>query len=186
MNILDIGSHNGITKNPNYKYLNNPFYNVFHIEPNINMKEDLEKLNSTKLYCAISDYCGKGNLYFDKRGFVSRKKGDKLNKKKGMRNSLEKDNSHLNQFLTDDFIEVDVLSLDELIQKLNINDIEILKLDTEGTDFKILNSYSFTIKPKKIITEDFFETNIKKYELLVSKGYKLKKKTLSDSIWIRG
>ena len=184
MNVIDIGSHNGKTKNPTYKYLDNPKYQVYHIEANINMKEDLDKLNSIKSFCAISDFNGEGKLYFDKRGFLSRQKGEKLNKKKGMRNSLEKDNTYLNSFLTDEYCEVQVKTLDTLLSDLDITSIELLKIDTEGTDYKILKKYSFNIKPKKIITEDFFQTNKDKYTLLKSKGYKLKHKNLSDSTWI--
>lgn len=183
MNILDIGSHNGKTKNPTYKYLSDNNYNVYHIEPNVNMKEDLDLLNSVKCYCAVSDYCGEGKLYFDKRGFVSRKKGDKLNKKKGMRNSLERQNEYINSFLSNDYINVEVKTLNKLLEDLQLTSLELLKIDTEGSDYKILNSYSFNIKPKKIITEDFYETNKDKYKLLETKGYKLVKKTESDSIW---
>ena len=182
-NVIDIGSHNGKTQNPTYRYLNNSEYNVYHIEPNINMKEDLDLLNSKKCYCAISDYCGEGKLYFDKRGFLSRKKGDKLNRKKGMRNSLERENDYINSFLSDDYINVEVKTLDKLLEDLDLLNVELLKIDTEGSDYKILNNYSFNIKPKKIITEDFFETNKDKYKLLEDHGYKLNKKTESDSIW---
>ena len=131
MNVIDIGSHNGKTKNPTYKYLDNPKYQVYHIEANINMKEDLDKLNSIKSFCAISDFNGEGKLYFDKRGFLSRIKGEKINKKKGMRNSLEKDNTYLNSFLTDDYCEVQVKTLDTLLSDLDITSIELLKIDTE-------------------------------------------------------
>lgn len=183
MNIVDIGSHNGKTKNPTHKYLSNPKYQVYHVEPNTNMKEDLEKLNSIKSYCAVSDYNGEGKLYFDKRGFLSRKKGEKVNKKKGMRNSLERQNEHINFFLSDNYITVEVKTLDKLLKDLHLTSVELLKIDTEGSDYKILKNYSFKIKPKKIMTEDFFETNKDKYKLLEKHGYKLDKKTASDSFW---
>ena len=45
------------------------------------------------------------------------------------------------------------LTLDELIEKHNVKHIEKLKIDTEGTEFEILDTYSWVIKPKEIKIE---------------------------------
>jgi len=45
------------------------------------------------------------------------------------------------------------LTLDELIEKHNVKHIEKLKIDTEGTEFEILDTYSWVIKPKVIKIE---------------------------------
>tara|TARA_R110002020_G_scaffold188994_1_gene387892 strand:+ start:57 stop:635 length:579 start_codon:yes stop_codon:yes gene_type:complete len=183
--IIDIGSHNGKTKSPTYRYTLNPLYEVFHIEPNPNLHEDLEKLNSTLVKAGISDENGTGKLYFDKRGFFSRKKGCSIEKKKGMRSSFLKENNYINSFLTDEYVEVKIMTLDKLVDYLGLTNIYLLKVDTEGFDFRILNAYSWSVKPHKIITEDFSETNEEKYELLRSVGYKLLKNDSSDSVWVK-
>ena len=189
--IIDIGAFNGRTKSPTHRFLQRKGYKVYHIEPNIHHKEDLKALSkeygSKYLQYAISNYVGESKFYYDKRGFLSRKRGEKVNKQKGMRCSLEKEDEYINSFLTDNYENVDVITLDILLDRCKIYDddhIELLKIDTEGTDYKILEKYSWRNKPKTIITEDFFKTNEQKYKLLESKGYKLKKKTESDSVWI--
>ena len=179
MNILDIGSHNGKTKSPTHHYLNNNKYQVYHIEPNPYLHEDLDKHNSILIKCAVSDFDGTAQFYFDKRGFNNRK--SKTNYKTGMRCSLEKDNEYINSFLTDDYVDVPVKTLDTIINENNIDSIHLLKIDTEGSDYKILNEYSFDIKPLFILTEDFIETNKKKWELLKNKGYELIYKNASNS-----
>ena len=156
-NIIDIGAHNGTTKSESKKYLNRDGYQVYHIEPNPYLQEDLNKLDSIKIDKAISDILGTAKFYYDKRGFVNREKGSKKHLKKGMRGSLEKDEKHINE------------------------SIYLLKIDTEGTDYKILKKYSWTIKPNIIKTEDYFVTNEDKYKLLENNGYKLKKKDLKES-----
>lgn len=184
-NIIDIGAHNGTTKSESKKYLNRDGYQVYHIEPNPYLQEDLNKLDSIKIDKAISDFLGTAKFYYDKRGFVNREKGSKKHLKKGMRGSLEKDEKHINEFLSEDFTEVEVITLDELIKSLNIESIYLLKIDTEGTDYKILKKYSWTIKPNIIKTEDYFVTNEDKYKLLENNGYKLKNQNLKEcnSTW---
>ena len=182
--IVDIGSHNGKTRSPTYRYTLNPKYQVYHVEPNPHLHEDLEKHNSTLVKAGISDFNGVGKLYFDKRGFLSRQKGCTTEKKKGMRSSFWKENEYLSSYLTDEYVEVNMMTLDKLVDYLGLTEIYLLKVDTEGFDFRILNAYSWGVKPDKIITEDFSETNNEKYELLRSVGYKLVKNDSSDSVWV--
>tara|TARA_R110002020_G_scaffold258039_1_gene471708 strand:- start:229 stop:783 length:555 start_codon:yes stop_codon:yes gene_type:complete len=49
--------------------------------------------------------------------------------------------------------KVNVMSLDALIEKYNVKEIDILKLDTEGNEFRILNHYSWNIIPPVLICE---------------------------------
>ena len=49
--------------------------------------------------------------------------------------------------------EVSVVTLDYLIKKHNVKRIDYLKIDIEGWDYKILDNYSWDIKPKKLLIE---------------------------------
>tara|TARA_R100000995_G_C3432416_1_gene99161 strand:- start:71 stop:676 length:606 start_codon:yes stop_codon:yes gene_type:complete len=49
--------------------------------------------------------------------------------------------------------EVSVVTLDYLIKKHNVTRIDYLKIDIEGWDYKILDDYSWDIKPKKLVVE---------------------------------
>ena len=42
------------------------------------------------------------------------------------------------------------MTLDDLIEKHGVQKIDMLKIDTEGTEFEILDSYSWKIKPNTI------------------------------------
>ncbi len=50
-------------------------------------------------------------------------------------------------------VEVPCLSLDMLLQKHNVKNIDLLVVDVEGFEWKILENYSFTVKPKVIYME---------------------------------
>ena len=72
------------------------------------------------------------------------------------------------------------ITLDQLIDKHNVERIDMLKIDTEGTEYQILDSYSWKIKPKfmKIEYEHWINRNVpvKKYiKMLEGMGYKCKK-----------
>ncbi len=45
------------------------------------------------------------------------------------------------------------ITLDDLIKKHNVERIDKLKIDTEGTEYQILDTYSWVIKPKEIKIE---------------------------------
>ena len=181
LNILDIGAHNGKTGSPTYHYLSKEKYQVYHVEPNPYLHDTLEKHNSILVKSAVSNFNGSAPFYFDKRGFNNRR--SPVNYKIGMRCSLEKDIDAINEFLTDTSVNVEVKTLDKIIEENNIDNIYLLKIDAEGSDFKILQGFSFDIKPKYILTEDFLETNDRKYELLMKRGYKQVYKNKSNSKW---
>lgn len=50
-------------------------------------------------------------------------------------------------------IKVPALTLDKLLEKHNITEIEMLKIDVEGHEIEILNRYSWRIKPKQLKIE---------------------------------
>ncbi len=68
------------------------------------------------------------------------------------------------------------MTLDQLIEKHDVKRIDKLKIDTEGTEFEILDTYSWVIKPKtiKIEYEHWKNRNVmvKDYiKMLKKKGY---------------
>tara|TARA_R100000008_G_C3518685_1_gene132797 strand:- start:138 stop:707 length:570 start_codon:yes stop_codon:yes gene_type:complete len=71
---------------------------------------------------------------------------------------------------------IKTITLDELIQTHNVHSIDFLKIDTEGTEYEILDSYSWKIKPEKIKFEYEHWINrdvpVKKYtDMLEGMGY---------------
>lgn len=54
---------------------------------------------------------------------------------------------------TSKVINVSSLTLDKLLDKYQVKDIELLKIDVEGHELEILNRYSWRIKPKQLKIE---------------------------------
>ena len=72
---------------------------------------------------------------------------------------------------------IKTITLDELLQTNNVHSIDFLKIDTEGTEYQILDSYSWKVKPKKIKIEYEHwihrDIPVKKYtDMLTGMGYK--------------
>ena len=191
-NYIDVGCHNAKTRNPLYKKITDDDY-VLYVEPNPYLKDDILKNTKTLNFhyeqSAVSDWSGRGMFYFDKRGFLSRKKGEKKDLHKGMRSGLETEDPYLSSFFSDTCITVEVDPLLNILKKHECpQHIDILKVDTEGQDYKILKHFlenNEYYEVDMIITEDYYQTLTDKYELLIICGYTLMKRDNSDSTWIK-
>jgi len=53
-------------------------------------------------------------------------------------------------FVTKDLIKIDSLTLDDFVAKNHIDEIDILKMDTQGTEYQILEGASKCLEQKKI------------------------------------
>ena len=119
---------------------------------------------------AISDYNGKTAFTVSKntgpewvRGISSitapHHKGERIFDKKE------------NQKWIDKHIEVDCLTLNSLIAKYDFEHINFLKIDTEGHELNILESYDWEIKPDLIRVEHSHIDDIYLSNLLREQGY---------------
>ena len=72
---------------------------------------------------------------------------------------------------------VNVMTLDALIDKYDVKHIDYLKIDIEGLEYKILESYSWRILPKKIKCEHIHWNDRPMledpYKMLEEMGYKI-------------
>jgi FkbM family methyltransferase len=73
-------------------------------------------------------------------------------------------------------IEVETITLDTLLTKLNIKEVNLLSVDTEGWEIEVLKGFDFnTFNPKVVVIENYLHN--KNYETFMnSKGYSLKNK----------
>ena len=212
--IVDIGCFNGRTLSVANRrlHLKKEKWFGLMVEPNKHLEREIRKsLQGTDfkyVNCAISTKDGWGKLYMGKYGFTNRR--SPANKDLCMRSSLLKNEEHIAQHLTDNYLDVKLRTLDSLLAEHEITYVQILKIDTEGHDYDILNSYKWSVYPDKIMTEDVVLTRGKrtklylkeqnkikelKYQLLESKGYVLEEvethkteEALVDinSTWVRG
>ena len=68
-------------------------------------------------------------------------------------------------------IDVDCMTLQSLIKKHNLQNIDYLKIDVEGHETNILDAYDWSIKPTFIKLEHTHVDDIHIANLLKSKGY---------------
>ena len=200
--IIDIGCFNARTQSLAHKLLHRKKEKWFGlmVEPNAYMEEEIFKslkgTNFKYVHCAIDSQNGFGTLYMGKYGFFDRR--SPAQKEKCMRSSLLKNEEYISQHLTDEGQKVELKTLKTLFEENEIKSIDILKIDTEGNDANIIQSYEWGIRPKEIITEDFvaprgkntlaFENRqevIKeeKYAALRKAGYVLIEAKDCNSIW---
>jgi len=200
--IVDIGCFNARTLSLANKLLHRKKETWFGlmVEPNIHMKDDIFKsLKGTDfkyVHCAVSSTDGVGKLFMGKYGFFDRR--SPAQKEKCMRSSLVNDEKFVAQHLTDEYQEVPMKTLQTLLKENNINHIDILKVDTEGNDTIIFESYDWSVIPVEIITEDhvavrgkttqsYWEeqevSKNKKYDILKNRGYVLIKQEDCNSYW---
>ena len=201
--IVDIGCFNARTLSLANKLLHRKKETWFGlmVEPNAYMKEDIFKsLKGTDfkyVHCAVSSTDGVGKLFMGKYGFFDRR--SPAQKEKCMRSSLVNGEEFVAQHLTDEYQEVATKTLHTLLTENNINHVDILKVDTEGNDTTIFESYDWSVMPVEIITEDhvavrgkttqsYWEeqevSKNKKYDILKNRGYVLTKQEDCNSYWV--
>lgn len=86
---------------------------------------------------------------------------------------FENSDSHIR--IKKNIYEVKTISLEDLLKKYNAPKIiDYLSIDTEGSEFEILNNFNFKTYQFKIITveHNFTSSRNKIYDLLIKNGYK--------------
>jgi hypothetical protein len=81
---------------------------------------------------------------------------------------------HKNERMTGIKYEISTISLNDLLDKYNApKEIDYLSIDTEGSEFEILNAFDFSEHKFKIITCEHNFTQMREsiYSLLTKNGY---------------
>ncbi len=165
--LLDVGSHKG----EYISSLNSRFFinETFGFEPNPDIYDILNKrFNSQKIKLfnyGISH--NSGIISLNKNIETSSSSINELNSK----SKYYKKKYFLLNFLSSkkitSKIDVKVKRLDEFLNEYNINEVDLLKIDTEGFEYKVLQSLGSDISKIKII---HFEHH---FDDMIIKNYKL-------------
>ncbi len=78
---------------------------------------------------------------------------------------------------TQEVIEVEKIKLDTLLDKINVNKIDILSIDVEGWEIDVLKGFNYIKYSPKVIVLENFENNVDYEKYMNSIGY-IKKDTL--------
>lgn len=81
-------------------------------------------------------------------------------------------------------IQVETISLDELMSKLNSEEIDYCSIDIEGGEMSILEKFDFSKYPIKVLSLENNLPNVNRYDLfLENRGYKFVDYVGVDEIW---
>ena len=141
--IFDVGAHGGESAIFFNKIF--PLANIFSFEPipeMANLIRSRQIQNNTVVECALSDFNGKQNFYVQDISHLS---------------SLHKVNKDSNESLgyhkkeTHRVIEVAVKRGDSCVQQLNIDRIDLLKMDVQANEVKALEGFAHVIDKVNIV-----------------------------------
>jgi len=172
LNVIDIGAHKGETIN--FFSKNFKIKNIYAFEPNIDLFDFLKKNNFKNKKIHIYNY-GVGqtdetkllNIMNDSSSstFNSINQNTKYfkNKKKILSFFF-----HNKKFFKKKQ-SINIISLSKIIRKIKIDEIDILKIDTEGYEYNVIKG----IKDQdfKMIKYIYLEHH---FDLMIEKGYKFK------------
>ena len=149
-------------------------------------KARIDSFEPIKSYCDIiqKKYINK-NIFINNLGL-----GQKNSKKKFyisnydpcssfLKNNLHKLDKNFKYFKTKEIININLTTIDNYLRSNNINRIDILKIDTQGTELEVLKGATFALK-KKIIKFIELEIIIKAHYKNQNNFYKIDK-ILSDN-----
>jgi FkbM family methyltransferase len=178
---IDIGASEPIDQNNTY-FFEKLGWNGILIEPRIKEYEKLKQERSSYIEnIAIYNKCGI-EKFICCDGYI-----------KGLSGLLaEQKTEHLNRIFNEllvygksvEIIEVQTITINKLLEKYNINTIDYLSIDTEGSEYKILQTIDFNkVKIKAISVENnYHESNV--YNLLTKYNFEKATQIGCDDIYI--
>lgn len=180
ISFVQIGAHSGQVTDPLYQYIRLSEWKGILVEPQVDLFKKLHRKfdqnsNITLENVAISDKNGEKPFYFLK----SKSKSKSLPKWTDQLSSFHKEVPFgvLNQlpYARIDTISIKCMTLKSLFEKHNVQQLDLLMVDTEGHDYIVLQSLDFKkYCPKMILFEHCFlseEDERKCLDLLRSQGY---------------
>jgi len=178
---VDIGANDGITNSNTYYLEKELGWRGICIEP---LPLTFEKLNKNrnciKIMAAISDKQGVEkftvveSLMYQLCGIT--KEYDERHIK-SIKDLAEKSNHKISE------IEVPSLLLSDILEKYNIFNIDYLNIDTEGNEFKILQTINFNKFHIRLITIENNYNDENQRNFVISKNYEFIGKLGSDDIF---
>jgi len=169
---IEIGANDGISQDPIFKYskkwkgiLVEPIPEIFYT-----LKKNYSTINTCNIFenIAISNYNGSIDFFVPKKNEQNKDFYTRLA-------STHKKSEFLKEIELDK-IEVPCLTLNSLLIKHKITKIDILIIDTEGSEIEIITSFNFAIKPQIIFIETrFYNYNkiVPFYDRMIGLGYSI-------------
>lgn len=183
LTFLDVGAHDGVTISNTFFLEKNRNWNGICIEAQPIEFEKLKKnRNCVCVNVAVSNFEGETDFTYVE-GYANMLSGisDEYNK-----THIDRIKGEVNHYGGKiNTIKVPVKKLQTILDEHNIVDIDFCSIDTEGSEFNIIQSIDFDKTNIKvfIIENNYKETNVQ--EFLEKKGYQLYRKLEWDDIFIK-
>jgi FkbM family methyltransferase len=180
---IEIGAHDGISGS------NTLFFEKFRnwkgicIEPGLEEFKKLnENRNSININACISDYDGKSEYNYIE-GYSMMLSGLSENYDTTHESRINRELSQFGGKINK--IEMTVFKLQTILDNQEIKEIDYCSIDTEGSEFNIINSIDFDKTLVKLfsVENNYGDTKIQKF--LEGKGYILYRKIQWDDIFIK-
>lgn len=182
---VEIGAHDGITRSNTYFFEKNLDWFGICIEPHPDRYEELLVNRSSKtvcLPCAVANYTGKMSFL-------------KISGYAEMLSGLEQcyDQKHQARITEElkkfggskELINVNVAKLSGVLDEYGIAKLDLLSIDTEGSELDILQSIDFNkVAIRVIIVENNYK-NLAIFNYLTAQGYTKQITIDSDEIYIK-
>ncbi|MEO6289235.1 MAG: FkbM family methyltransferase [Ginsengibacter sp.] len=144
LNIFDIGAHTGETSLVYNKIFKTP--SIFAFEPFLPsfeiLKDSVRTFNNIQVFnTAVSDISGQVDFHVNKSSATNSMLASSEDSKKNWGENL---------LDTIESIKIDSVTIDDLLERLNIETIDILKIDTQGTEYEIIQGAGKSIDQNKI------------------------------------
>lgn len=169
---VDIGCHHPIFSNTTYLFYRDGSSGIV-VEPNNDICQEISKARSRDICvnAGISDRDGKETFYIFERG--TRNTFSKSQAEEWSKQSGQKYEEKL----------IDVISLNTLIKKSKNSCPDIISIDTEGYEEKILSGFDWKIRPKIFCIESAGRKNLLT-SLFLNKGYTVYAETPANTIFM--
>jgi FkbM family methyltransferase len=172
------------------EYISNSYHwrvndwRTISIEPNPKFAEEHRKVDSEVVECAVSDYegvaefimvgeeRGEGNTSWHSFSHLAEKKLENI--PNDWKEAYNRENKEI--------VRVSVRTLNSILEEKGIDKVDILTIDVEGLEVKVLGGIDLEkYQPKVILIENVENTDFSPY----LKGYQLAHKTIYDDVWVR-
>ena len=149
---VDVGCQNPISNNNTYLLYKNKNWNGMNIDldqKNIDLF-NLVRKRDLNIKAAVSSGNFKKKIYF----YHS----------KSAINTLEKKISNFQNAKVKKIIDVDTVTLNQLLFKNNIKKIDFLSVDVEGHEINVLNGFNIKKYSPQLVVVEFLDLKMKKFE----------------------
>jgi len=174
---IDVGAYHPTWLSNSYE-LERTGWDTWCIEPNPYCISGLLKERENVIQCAVGDAnLDWVELYIYRAGYGP-------NDMAGHTGLIEKD--QISEVGEVEVVLVIVRTLEALLQSLAIPDVDLLLIDTEGTEMDVLRGFDIQAwKPKVIVIENIGPENTEQLDYLQARGYALRKRIIFNDIYER-